>query len=135
MRIVSEDEKRIVDVGTSDLFFSLYSTVIVRINNAKNEMPLAIEFLHKGECPYEKAQATARQINLIRDALASIPLEQIVYDYSDRTKVAPWEGNVSPVITSAGNFYITADGKDLLFEIASILVYADITKQFVRICP
>ena len=41
MRIVSEDEKRIVDVGTSDLFFSLYSIL-------KTGFSIYFHFFHGG---------------------------------------------------------------------------------------
>lgn len=133
MIIVSGDNKRVVDVGTSDLLFSLYSTIIKRVKSVYADMPLAVEFLQKGECSSEKALETARQMNLIRDAMAGIPVERIVYDYTDEKKIPPWQGNISPVITSAANFFTTADGKDLLYEIVCILTYSHITDQIVKI--
>ena len=67
----------------------------------------------------------------MRDKLSNYPPEELVYDINDRSKHAPWEGNISPVVTSCANFYTTADGKDLLFEIVSILTYGAYMKTAV----
>ena len=58
----------------------------------------------------------------------SCPLSALVYDMNDTKKKAPWEGNISSVITSCGNFFTTADGKDLIFELTSLLCYAAVKK-------
>lgn len=55
----------------------------------------------------------------MRDKLSNYSPEDLVYDIDDRSKHAPWEANISPVVTSCANFYTTADGKDLLFDIVS----------------
>ena len=133
MRIISKTGNRIVDVGSDDIFYSLYSTIKVRVKHVERFAPLAMDFLQEGICSGKEAMAAARQINLIRDALAKVTPDQIVYDYQDLSKKAPWADNISPVITSGANYFTTADGKDLLFEIVSILVYAGITKTDVVI--
>ena len=47
-----------------------------------------------------------------------------MYDKDDPSRVAPWSGNISGIVTSCGNMFLTADGKDLLYELVSILTYA-----------
>ncbi len=124
MTIITADNKKYLSIGTCDILLSLYSTIVIRLSDDLNEFPLALLFLQGKEIAPKQYLETARQFNLIRDALSRLSPDQIVYDYHDIEKRAPWEGNISPVITSCGNFYTTSDGKDLLFEIVSILVYS-----------
>lgn len=134
MVITSSDYAMQVEVGTGDILYSLYSTVQVRLPQAtKDKAPLAIDFLKNGRCRSEKALDTAREINLLRDALSSVPPQDAVYDMNNPEKKAPWAGNISPVVTSCANLYTTADGKDLLFEIVSLLTYAFYAKMSVGV--
>ena len=124
MRLVTSNLKRTVDIGGSDIWYSIYSTVEKRLGFFKRKIPLAIEFLKSGKCDSENALESARQFNLLRDELAKYAPNKAVYTMDDMTKAAPWEDDLSPVVTSCANLYTTADGKDLLFEIVSILTYA-----------
>ena len=125
MEIVSTDKKRRVEIGSSEILMCLYSTILLKVGN-NVRWSLAIEFLRTGRCDGHSGYEVARQLNLIRDQLSQIPPEQIVYDFNNPKEKAPWGNNYSPVITSCGNFFTTADGKDLLFELVSILCYAKI---------
>ncbi len=126
MILQSSDGRRSLDVGSGELTRSILSTVEIRLERLSSSVPLAIAFLKSGACSTDDAQETARQVNLVRDALAQVPPELAVYDQTDLSKQAPWSGKLSPVITSCGNLYITADGKDFLFELVSILAYASV---------
>lgn len=128
MRVVTSDHKRSVDVGSSAIWISVYSTVMVRAKRISRKIPRAIQFLKTGACAPADCMETARQINLIRDELANFAPEKAVYDIADLSKKAPWGNKISPVITSCANLYTTADGKDLLFELVSILTYGAIAK-------
>lgn len=134
MEIVSSNGKRVVDIGTSDILWSVYSTAVnAFLGLKKNKISKALKFLESGICSGKDGYEIARQFNLIRDEFAKIKPEDMVYDIKDKTKRAPWIDNISPVITSCANLYTTADGKDLLFEIVSILCYAQIAKVDVTI--
>lgn len=128
MRIKSSNSKRSVDVGSSEIWFSIYSTAEKRLGLFKKKIPKAMDFLRKPVCEPEDALETARQFNLLRDELSKYPPSKAVYDMNDTSKKAPWEDDLSPVVTSCANLYTTADGQDLLFEIVSILTYAHYAK-------
>lgn len=128
MEIISADNKRVIDVGSEDIFFSLYSTAEIRLKLFKRKIPLAMEFLKTGKYEGQDGCEVARQFNLLRDELARFKPTEIVYDCADLKKKAPWEGNVSKIVTSCANFYTTADGKDLLYEIVCIMTYAGVKK-------
>ena len=133
MRIVSSDGKRIVDIGCSDIWNSIYATAVDAFGLGKHKVSKALKFMKDGSCSGEEGYEIARQFNLIRDKFAGIDPDKAVYDIKDKKKTAPWKGKISPVITSCANLYTTADGKDLLFEVVSILIYAQIAKITVKI--
>ena len=133
MVIASEDGKRIIRVGSSDILFSVYSTIMVRLKYCHNSIRSAIIFLKTGKCFSDKCMETAREFNLIRDALSQIKPEDAVYDFRDLQKEAPWKNNLSEVITSCANLFTSSDGRDLLFEIVSILCYGGTVGQLIQI--
>jgi len=127
MDLITSNGKRAVSIGTSDILYSLYSTVwMLGSADFKRTIPQALAFFESGECPASDALATARQFNLIRDELSKFSPERAVYDMQNPQLKAPWEGNISPVITSCANLHTTADGKDLLAELVEIFTYAGI---------
>ena len=126
MRIISSDGKRIVDIGCSEIWNSAYSTAVDAFGIGKHKIAKALKFMVEGSCLGKNGYEVARQFNLIRDRFAGIDPDKAVYDIKDKKKPAPWKGKISPVITSCANLYTTADGKDLLFEVVSILSYAQI---------
>ncbi len=128
MVLKTEDGKKYVDIGTSDLWFCLYSTVVLKLPKLKKKAADAIQFMKTGTCNSDQCWETARQINLIRDGLSACPLSDLVYNMNDAKQKVPWEGRISSVITSCGNFFTTADGKDLLFELTALLCYAAVKK-------
>lgn len=126
MKLVTSDRKRIVDIGSSSDWISVYSTAESRLGHHKRKIPLALAFLKTGNCGATDGIETARQINLMRDEFARLSPDKVVYDIENPNEAAPWADNLSPVITSCANLFITADGKDMLFEVVSILTYAGI---------
>ena len=126
MTLLTSNNQRSVNVGTSDIWHSLYSTVCINLKRKTRHISLAVRFLKSGTCSSADAMETARQFNLIRDMLSQFSPNDLVYDLDNPKGPAPWDHKISPVVTSCANFYTTADGGDLLYEIVSILCYAGI---------
>ena len=126
MRLLSEDGKKTVNVGGGDIWKALYSTAVSCLGKKRKKYPLAFDFLEFGKCQGNQGYETARQINLLRDALSQYAPDKAVYDIDNPKVIAPWNGKLSPVVTSCSNMFTTADGQDLLFEIVSILCYAQV---------
>ena len=123
MIIISKDEKKLVDIGTSEYYYAFYSTVLIRCNKRKEDIPKALSFFETGKCLCSDALDTARQVNIIRDILSNYKPDQMVYDYNNPNNANPLLDDLSYVVTSCANVFLTNDGKDLLFEIVSILTY------------
>ena len=125
MRLYTSDEKRNVDVGMGSIWYSIYSTAFIAFSDdAKKNIPLAMEFLKTGECAAENTVATAEQIRRVQTAFASIEPDKAIYDLHKPSTPPPWANNIAPTVTSCANLFTTADGKDLLTEVLSLLEYA-----------
>lgn len=133
MEIVTSDGKRFFDAGGADDWKSLHSTVLIRLADYKEKIPLVLKFFETGRCEGIEAQETARQFNLVRDALSRFSPEEAVYDYKSPQVPIPWLSSISPIVTSCANLYTTAEGQDLLFELVSIMTYASIKKVSVGV--
>ena len=128
MRIISKDGKKEVNIGGSDIWKAVYSTAISCIGKKRKKYPLAFAFLETGRCDGSIGYEVARQINQLRDELSQFQPEKAIYDIDNPKLSPPWEGNLSPVVTSCANLFTTADGQDLLYEIVCILCYAKVAK-------
>lgn len=133
MRIITTDGKRYVNIGSSDIWLSIYYTADNAFALRQDSVSKALNFMKNGTCKSADGYDTARQFNLIRDAFATISTDALIYDANDRKRKAPWDGRISPVITSCANLFTTSDGQDLLFEVVSILCYAQVAKTDVII--
>lgn len=129
MTIVSADTVRTIDVGTHDILMSVYSTVVIKLESIHDEIPEALGFLKTGTCSCVDSLKCARQMNLIRDGLSQIKPQDAVYNLNDLSVKAPWSDKLSPVVTSCANMFTTTDGKDLLYEMVSLLTYSYYKKQ------
>ncbi len=126
MIIISNDEVKVVDIGNTSIWRALYSTIFVCLGSKIKKYNYASSFLKNGKCDGKDGYATAREFNLIRDELSKYPPSKMVYNLENKNEQPPWGNKISPVITSCSNYFTTADGKDLLFEIVSILCYAQV---------
>ena len=133
MRLISKDGLRTVNIGGGDVWKAVYSTVVSCIGSKRKKYPLAFDFLETGKCAGDQGYNVARQINQLRDELSQFPPERAVYDIDNPGLPVPWKENLSPVVTSCANYFTTADGQDLLYEIVSILCYARIAKTSIEI--
>ena len=124
MTILSKDEERMVDIGTSDTLRALYSTAYVLLKDKSKELGLGLEFLKTGNCSAELVKEAAKQLIIIKDELSSFKPEEAVYDYRNLKAKGPWQNNISDDVTSCADLITTADGKVLLTELIDTLIYA-----------
>lgn len=133
MEITLSDGTEVLDLGNNDLMNSLYSTIVSCLGTQREDIRNAMTFLETGKCRASDTLKTAREFNLIRDLLSQFKPDKAVYDIKDSSKRGPWEENLSPVVTSCANMFLTGEGKDLLFEIVAILTLGYYTNSAVKI--
>lgn len=84
MRIYTSDNKRTINVGTDNLWYSVYQTALVRLSeDDKDFLQFAMDFLKTGECVADDAQITARQMELVCRRFRRIVTETAVFDLFD----------------------------------------------------
>lgn len=135
MLIFSEDQNYVVDVGSNDIIPSLYSTMKIRLDDNKETISLALFFLEKYNCAAANTLKTAKQFTFIKQKLSKFPVDKIVYDYTQLEKPHPWLKSLDASVKTCADFYLTADGKNLIDEIISVLEYGDNHLQAVIILP
>ncbi len=125
MRLYTCDEQKMVDVGTGSLWFSVYSTAEVGLSDEiKKKTPLAMSFLKTGDCLAENVEETKEQLLFVWGAFSILSPSRAVYDFRRPDATPPWWGTFASTVTSCGNLYTTADGKDLFTEVYALLKYA-----------
>ena len=123
MNIVTIDGKRRITVGTPSFLFSFYSTIVCNVPDYA-QYKSCMTFLHEGKISADACGCAASDLEKIHLELEKIPPKHVVWDMNDRSKLPPWKDNISSHITSLGNYFVTADGKDLIDELISVLEYA-----------
>lgn len=133
MLITTKNKKRAIEVGSSSFLLCFYSTISKRTSSPATNFPRAYELLKKGRLESIQCSQAAHEFNKIRDVLSQVSTDQVVWDISAPDKLPPWGKNISPTITSLGNYFLTADGKDLIFELVDLLQFASDNGEDVEI--
>ena len=128
MIVFTTNNKRLIDVGSDRNWNVIRHTLEYRLHSIIPTIPNAYKFLKTGECKYSQAYNIAKEINMLRDAFSQLKPEQAVYIEKNKVYAAFLENDLSSVVTSCANVFLTSDGKDLLFEIVSILVYSGVVE-------
>lgn len=116
------DNKRVL-VGAPSFLFSFYSTIVCNIANYQ-QYKVSVKFLGSGKILADDCDTAAKELEQIRQDLKRFPPDRVVWDMNHKEKLPPWGNNISPHIDSLGNYFVTADGKDLFDELISLLKYA-----------
>lgn len=131
MDIGTEKADRIVNVGSAANLYSLYSTAVTLMGRKARKVALGIAFLEKGSCASRDCAKTAKQLSEIKGMLEIHAPTEAVWDIEHPNILAPWDGHLSPDITSCADLYTTSEGELLIEELLSLLKFADSAKQSV----
>ncbi len=103
-------------VGSGNFLHSFFSTVAYQIegNDWGSLYPVLMNGLYKEELTYDLAEEALEELHLIKDELASLPPEAVIWDIEDLDKKPPWGDNIADTITDLSNYFITSDGKNLI---------------------
>lgn len=112
-----------------------FSTVYVRLDAEDDEStyPIIMSELAAGKVSHRNARAAIEEIKRIREGLAKLPPDQVVWDAQHREKRPPWGDNISPTINTLGNYFVTSDGKDLIEVLVGALTMSAERKKDLRV--
>ncbi|WP_336631478.1 MULTISPECIES: Imm70 family immunity protein [unclassified Microbacterium] len=103
-------------IGRPDFLGSFFDTVCVRTEQGRrgSRFPVLAAFYRDGELSPEDAAAARDELVTVRGELRHCPPDDVVWDADAPGALPPWGTDVSETITSLGDYFVTADGRDLI---------------------
>lgn len=110
-------------IGSGDFLHSFFSTVCFNLEGNKwgSRFPHIMTELYSGELAPEDIDIALIELNCIRTELENIPIDKVVWDIEDLTKIVPWGDNISDSLTNLGNYFVTSDGDDFITVFSNAL--------------
>lgn len=103
-------------IGGADFLYSFFSTVACNIENNAwgSRFPVCMHDLHLGEVLFDKLTFVEDELETIKKELEKLPVDKLVWDREDLTKLPPWGTNISPDIKNLSDYFVTSGGENLL---------------------
>ena len=110
-------------IGTADFLNAFFSTVCGRLENGKwgSRFPHLMNELYQGVLPVKHLAAGTEELSQIKQELAQVAPDQVIWDIDDRSLTPPWGDNISEDITDLSNYFVTSEGEDFLSVFAAAL--------------
>lgn len=103
-------------IGSGDFLFSFFSTVAYHLENQKwgSKFPVIMNELYQGELNSTRISAAINELEQIKQELAKLTPDKVVWDIEDLSLQPPWGTNISSEITNLSNYFVTSDGEDFI---------------------
>lgn len=132
MNIATKDGSKIINVGTASFLYSFYSTICLKVPTSI-DVSEGICFLQRGRVSAADCAACAKAFERVREVFLKLSPKEVIWNKDNLSQQPPWGNNISPDITSLGNYFVTASGEDLLKALIALLWYANESKTDVLI--
>lgn len=117
MTIALKQNNVITEVGPGGILHSLFSTIAFRVEKKwGGKFPVIMNELYHGGLTQAHARTALQEIRAIKQALAMLPAQDVIWDIDDPGASGPW-GGIGPHIQNASQFHVTKNGRNLLNEI------------------
>lgn len=103
--------------GAASFFKCFFSTIHCNLETDQewgSKYPKFLTELYSGRLEKESGAEAMLELEDICRKLKTFPPSAVVWDHEDRTARPPWGDNISSHITDLANYFVTADGKDLI---------------------
>lgn len=107
---------RYYTVGSSGFFNAFFSTVFIRLENSNwgSLYSVIMNRLYQGVIEEIYLKQALLEMQSIRLALTAFPPSQVIWDFEDLSARPPW-GDVTHLdIKNLSDYFITADGSNLI---------------------
>lgn len=104
------------EVGSGSFLNSFFSTVGSRLEQSRwgSRFPVLQNQLFQGHLEFAHAAEALAELRSVRDQLALLSPDQLVWDIEQPEAMPPWGSRIAPSITSLANYWWTSDGRPLL---------------------
>ena len=103
-------------VGRADFLGSFFDTVTVRLEGGArgSRFPMPAALYRDGESSPDAAELARAELANIERELRRHPPADVVWDIDRPGLVPPWGSDIADTITSLGDYFVTADGRQLI---------------------
>ncbi len=111
------------EIGSDAFLYAFFSTITGNLEPAGwgTRFPIIMHTLYGGTLPQKDAAGALAEIWTIRNELADLSPQRIIWSFEDRTLQPPWSSNISTGISNLADYFVTADGRDLTMLLIEVL--------------
>ena len=122
-------------IGRADFLGSFFDTVTVRLEGGArgSRFPTLAGLYRDGESPPDAAQLARAELSNVERELRQHPPADVVWDIDKPDVSPPWGSDIADTITSLGDYFVTADGPQLIAVMDTALDASVRTGKPVRI--
>lgn len=89
--------------------------------------------LYQGKVDVDKLQFVEQELQTIRNELSLLPVNKLIWNIDDLSKMPPWGTNISKDIRNLSDYYVTSDGNNLLDVLFKAINKAKELKSYLEI--
>ncbi|KTS04007.1 Imm70 family immunity protein [Microbacterium testaceum] len=103
-------------VGRADFLGSFFDTVTVRLEGGGrgSRFPTLAGVYRDGELSPDAAQLARVELADVERELRQHPPADVIWDIDKSDVSPPWGSDIADTITSLGDYFVTADGRQLI---------------------
>ncbi|MFV9423782.1 Imm70 family immunity protein [Microbacterium sp. S1037] len=122
-------------IGRADFLGSFFDTVTVRLEGGTrgSRFPTLAALYGDGELSPDAAQLARAELANVERELRRHPSADVVWDIDKPDVSPPWGSDIADTITSLGDYFVTADGRQLIAVMDAALDASVRTGKPVRI--
>jgi hypothetical protein len=114
------------EIGAPSFLHSFFSTISAHCDSGRwgSRFPLLFR-LCEGRLSSQEAAGALVELRQAQVLLSSLPPSAVVWDIENQSARPPWGTNISPDITSLGNYFVSSTGRDLFALLEEALKAAE----------
>ena len=102
------------EIGAPSFLHSFFSTISAHADDGRwgSRFPHLFR-LYEGRVPAHEAADALAELREAKLILSRLSPASVVWDIENRSAKPPWGSDISPGITSLGNYFVSSTGRDL----------------------
>lgn len=111
------------EIGSDAFLYAFFSTITGNLEPAGwgTRFPIIMHTLYGGTLPQKDGAGALAEIRIIRNELAHLPPDRVIWSLENRTLQPPWSSNISKDINNLADYFVTAHGRDLIMLLIEVL--------------
>lgn len=117
---------RYYTIGTASFFNSFFSTVFIRLENGSwgSRYPIIMNELYQGNVSVYNLKDCLLELQSVRIEFSKLSSDENVWNFEDLEESAPWGNQICSEIKYLSDYFITANGSNLLDMMIKVFEHA-----------